>query len=68
MIDNKKKICILGAGGFGREVLCCIIDAIAATNLKIEDVACFMVSDEIFKETKIMGIDVIPESIFDPAL
>ena len=68
MIDNEKKICILGAGGFGREVLCCLIDAIATTNLKIEDIACFMVSDEHFKEDKIMGVDVIPQSKFDPNL
>jgi sugar O-acyltransferase (sialic acid O-acetyltransferase NeuD family) len=68
MIDNEKKICILGAGGFGREVLCCLIDAIATTNLKIEEIACFMVSDEHFKENKIMGVDVIPQSKFDPSL
>src|SRR5690606_21269425 len=68
MIDYEKKICILGAGGFGREVLCCLIDRIASTNLKIEEIACFMVSDEHFKENKIMGVDVIPQSKFDPAL
>jgi sugar O-acyltransferase (sialic acid O-acetyltransferase NeuD family) len=68
MIDNEKKICILGAGGFGREVLCCVIDVIATTNLKIEDIACFMVSDEHFKDDKIMGVDVIPQSKFDPNL
>lgn len=68
MIDNEKKICILGAGGFGREVLCCLIDGIASTKLKIEEITCFMVSDEHFKESKIMGVDVIPQSKFDPAL
>jgi shikimate 5-dehydrogenase len=45
MNDNEKKICILGAGGFGREVLCCLIDEIKTTKLKIEEIACFMVSD-----------------------
>jgi sugar O-acyltransferase (sialic acid O-acetyltransferase NeuD family) len=68
MINYEKKICILGAGGFGREVLCCLIDGIASTNLKIEETVCFMVSDDVFKETKIMGIDVIPQSKFEPAL
>ncbi len=68
MINSEKKICILGAGGFGREVLCCLIDGIATTNLKIEEIACFMVSDEHFKENKIMGVDVIPQSKFDPTL
>ena len=55
MINNEKKICILGAGGFGREVLCCLIDGIETTNLKIDEIACFMVSDEHFKENEIMG-------------
>lgn len=68
MIDNKKKICILGAGGFGREVLCCLIDGIATTNLKIEDIALFMVSDVHFEKRRIMGVDVIPQSKFNPAL
>lgn len=68
MIDNNKKICILGAGGFGREVLCCLIDGIKTTNHKIEEIACFMVNDENFKEKKIMGVDVIPQSKFDPGL
>jgi sugar O-acyltransferase (sialic acid O-acetyltransferase NeuD family) len=68
MINIEKKICIVGAGGFGREVLCCLIDKIASTNLEIEEIACFMVSDEDFKETKIMGINVISQSMFDPAL
>jgi sugar O-acyltransferase (sialic acid O-acetyltransferase NeuD family) len=68
MINNEKKICIVGAGGFAREVLCCLIDGIATTNLKIEEIACFMVKDEQFKENKIMGVDVIPQSKFDPAL
>ena len=62
MIDNEKKICILGAGGFGREVLCCLIDQIATTNHKIEEIACFMVSEEHFKETKeISNISLMSE-------
>ncbi|MDP2423646.1 MAG: acetyltransferase [Bacteroidales bacterium] len=68
MITNEKKICIIGAGGFGREVLCCLIDAIAATNLKIEEIASFMVSDKYLKESKIMNIEVLPLSTFDPLL
>jgi len=68
MINNEKKICIFGAGGFGRETLCCLIDRISPLNLKIEDVACFMVDDEFYRESKILGLDVIPFSDFDPAL
>ncbi|MCC6762258.1 MAG: acetyltransferase [Chitinophagaceae bacterium] len=66
MIYNNKKICILGAGGFGREVLACLIDIIANSNLKIEDIACFMVNDEHYKENRIMGVEVIKQSNFDP--
>lgn len=68
MINREKKICIAGAGGFGREVLCCLIDAIANTDMKIEDIACFMESDEPLKKTTIMGVEVIPQSTFDPSL
>jgi sugar O-acyltransferase (sialic acid O-acetyltransferase NeuD family) len=66
MINIEKKICIFGAGGFGREVLCCLIDSISQTNYKIEDIACFLVNDEFYKETQIMGVDVIPLSQFEP--
>jgi len=68
MMNNEKKICIIGAGGFGRETLLCIIDGIATTNLKIEETACFMVEDEYLAENKIMGVEVIPQSNFDPKL
>jgi sugar O-acyltransferase (sialic acid O-acetyltransferase NeuD family) len=66
-MDNKK-ICIIGAGGFGREVLLCVVDSITTTNLKLEDTVCFMVEDEYLVENKIMGIEVIPQSKFDPNL
>lgn len=66
---NNKKICIFGTGGFGREVLCCLIDYINANNnSKIEDITCFMVDDEYFKDNIIMGINVIKKSEFDPLL
>lgn len=64
----KKKICIFGTGGFGRETLCCLIDSIAGTGQKIKDAACFMVDDEYFTDTEIMGIEVIPKSKFDEDL
>jgi sugar O-acyltransferase (sialic acid O-acetyltransferase NeuD family) len=68
MIDQGKKICILGTGGFAREALCCLIDKIGTTHVKIEDIACFLEIDEQIKDSKIMGVDVIPQSTFDPAL
>lgn len=63
-----KKICIFGTGGFGREVLCCLKDAIANDGANIEDIACFMVSEEYLTEEKIMGVDVLSLSKFDPTL
>jgi sugar O-acyltransferase (sialic acid O-acetyltransferase NeuD family) len=62
-----KKICIIGASGFGREVLCCLIDSIQNTDYKIADIACFMEKDD-FGATNIMGIEVIKDSDFNPAL
>lgn len=63
-----KKICIIGTGGFGREALCCLIDSIANSDIKIDEVACFMEKDSNYKEEKIMGVDVIRESHFNPLL
>lgn len=68
MIDLEKKVCIFGSGGFGREVLCCLIDIISTTKHKLEEIACFMVSDEHYNVDKIMGVEVIPQSKFDPSL
>ena len=67
-MNNNKKLCIAGPGGFGREVLCCLIDTIQDKKIKIEDIVCFMEIDEHYKESKIMGVDVIPQSKFDPLL
>jgi len=62
----EKKICIVGAGGFGRESLLCVIDSIAETDLKIEEVACFMVDDQYLTDRTLLGVEVIPRSSFDP--
>ena len=66
MSNIKNKICIFGTGGFGREVLCCLIDSMADTRYKIADIACFMIGDEYYEEGNIMGVKVIPQSNFDP--
>lgn len=68
MIHTDKKICIVGAGGFAREVLCCVIDRLKRPADKIEDIACFMVADEDYHETSLMGINVISHSLFHPDL
>ncbi|MBK7666509.1 MAG: NeuD/PglB/VioB family sugar acetyltransferase [Sphingobacteriaceae bacterium] len=63
-----KRICIIGTGGFGKETLCCLIDAFANEKSKIEDLACFMVDDLYYKESEIMGIKVIRRSEFDVSM
>lgn len=60
----EKKYCIFGAGGFGREVLCCLIDSLPGLNIG-KDV-CFMVSDDSTAEGEINGVKVIPFSSFHP--
>jgi sugar O-acyltransferase (sialic acid O-acetyltransferase NeuD family) len=65
-MKTRKKIGIIGAGGFGKETLCCLIDSIANTSLKIEDIACFLVSDEHLETDFLLGIPVVPLSKFQP--
>jgi sugar O-acyltransferase (sialic acid O-acetyltransferase NeuD family) len=57
-VKSKKKICIVGTGGFGREVLTCICD------LKLDDHVVFMIDDSFFDKKMIMGIEVIKRSEF----
>ncbi len=66
MANTKRKICIFGTGGFGREVLNCVVDMSAKGNKDINDIACFMVDDQFLAETSILGVDVIPRSRFNP--
>ncbi len=64
--DINEKICIFGTGGFGREVLCCLIDILNVKKKNIKDYALFMVDDEFYINEQIMGINSIPVSEFNP--
>ncbi|MBK8582828.1 MAG: hypothetical protein IPL86_13705 [Flavobacteriales bacterium] len=55
MMELRKKICIFGTGGFGREVLGCIADVLSGTEGELEESACFMVDDEFHDGEKVMG-------------
>jgi len=66
MTPLRKKICIVGTGGFGKEVLCCLIDSLKPNEFEVNEIACFMVSDNHFKGERILGVEVIPQSKFDP--
>jgi sugar O-acyltransferase (sialic acid O-acetyltransferase NeuD family) len=58
-----KKLCIFGTGGFGREVLCCVMDIY--DKMDISGLVCFMVDDAYYSESKVLGVDVIKRSQFD---
>jgi bifunctional N-acetylglucosamine-1-phosphate-uridyltransferase/glucosamine-1-phosphate-acetyltransferase GlmU-like protein len=66
MKSKEKKISIFGTGVFGRETLCCLIDSISSAEKKEEDVAVFMVNQNLYKETEVMGVPVITPSSFQP--
>lgn len=56
----KKNICIIGAGGCGKEILCLITD-LGRSN----DVYCFMETDEFYKKRIVLDIRVEPISNFN---
>lgn len=67
MIKFTSKVLIVGASGFGKEVLTCLIDCAASTGWRIRDICSFMETDEFYENTKsIHGIPVITHDQFDP--
>ena len=67
-----KTVCIFGVGGFGREVLCCLLDCIRASSpslslTEIHRIARFVQDDHEITEREILGVPVIGISEFDPA-
>jgi sugar O-acyltransferase (sialic acid O-acetyltransferase NeuD family) len=67
-METEKKLCIFGIGGFGREVLSCYQDSLGEEKKDIASKAIFMVSDAHYAERQIMGVQVIPLSLFEPML
>ena len=65
MIKINKKISIFGTGGLGKESLLCLTDSLLETNYKINDIANFVVSDDHFSDTELMGVPIIPLSDFN---
>lgn len=66
---NSQKICIIGAGGFAKEVLCCLQDILGNHQQLTSEYACFLVADkdyDAYKDKRILGTNVIPQSSFDP--
>jgi sugar O-acyltransferase (sialic acid O-acetyltransferase NeuD family) len=66
IIQYSKKICIVGTGGFGRETFCCLKDSLVTHGKSVHDNVFFMVADNDYSEKEVMGINVIPQSAFNP--
>jgi len=67
-MEVAKKLCIFGAGGFGREVFNCFLEGLTDKRGELAKQVVFMVSDAHYAEKEIMGIQVIPLSLFEPKL
>lgn len=52
-------LCIVGTGGFGREVLCCFIDSLKGHTENLSEKVCFMVDDEYYSDSTLKGISII---------
>lgn len=71
MINKEKKIGIFGAGGFGREVYCCLLDYLKFNHLEtLRNNIFFIVNDADYEKYKtfnyrILGVPVIPLYNFD---
>ena len=56
------RVAIFGTGGFAREVGCLMHDLGRG-----DDIAAFHEPDEVFRPRKLLGVDVQPQSAFDPS-
>lgn len=70
VVQSNKKLCIFGAGGFGRETLLIFIDSMKSLGTEskaanLSDHVIFMVSDDNYEEDEIMGVPVIRQSEFN---
>jgi sugar O-acyltransferase (sialic acid O-acetyltransferase NeuD family) len=66
--SRSESIAIFGAGGFGREVLVYLDEALQASGRCVEDVAVFVVPNAPTQPTRIHGVRVVQESDFDVRL
>ncbi len=66
MSSHEKKLCIFGTGGFGRETLLNVIDLYKGSNIGINDLVCFVTETENQQMAKLLDVEVIPQSKFDP--
>ena len=60
----ENRIAVFGAGGFGKESMCYLMDCLVDSVHKIEDIAVFVVDDNYYTEKTIYNVPVIPYSEF----
>lgn len=65
MTKITNKIAVFGAGGFGKETMFYLTDFLEGSNQHVKEWAVFVVDDEWIQSEIIMGIPVIPRSIFN---
>ncbi len=65
---NIKKLCIVGAGGFAREVLLIAIELFKLEGVDYSENTFFLVKDEDWNGELIMNVPQLKESDFDPNL
>lgn len=67
MTGNPKKLCIVGAGGFGREVLSSFKDKFFKSDKWNDKEVVFLDDNPKLHNKKVMGIPVIQSSDFNPS-
>ncbi len=67
-INFNKKLCIVGNGGFAREVLCLLLDVAKNEPLLLKNQVHFMHADSDYSQQTIMGIKTISHAQFNPQL
>jgi len=60
-----EKIGIIGAGGFGREVLCLIKDVYNLSDTEASENVCFIETDDLWSQREVNGINVLSMSGFN---
>ncbi len=60
-----RRYCIIGTGGFGREVKCCLADMLAVDGIDVKEAAVFLQDDKYYSEHVVHGVPVIKLSEFD---
>lgn len=61
-MTGEKRYCIVGTGGFGKETLACLIDELVAKGQEPQGQIVFMVDDEHYNASEVLGFKVFKKS------